>query len=87
MTCSAEEGRAADGGVGIPDSAQDNVCVGDAALDKPDADIPERGGILGVADQRAHVVATLDQLFAHVGAGLAATTGNEDDARHLRSLS
>ena len=82
LTGAAEQRRAVDGRVGALGRAQHVVGVADVALDQLHTDLGQRGGFVRIANQRAHLVATLDQLLAHVAAGLSGGTGDEDRAGH-----
>src|SRR5438067_6655252 len=77
----AEQRRAVDGRVAALRGVHDVVGPRDVALHQLDTDGRERRGFVGVAHERPHRVASLDQLFADVGAGEPRAAGDED-GRH-----
>ena len=87
LTGAAQQRRAVDGRLGALGRAQHVVGVADVALDQFDADLGQRGGFVGIANQRAHLVAALDQLLADVASGLPGGAGDEDRAGHGSRLS
>ena len=66
-----EQCRAVDRRLRALGRAKHVVGVADIALDQFDADLGQRRGLVRVANQRADLVTTLDQLLANVAAGLA----------------
>ena len=82
LTRAAQQCRTVDSRLGALGRAEHIVGVADVALDQFDADLGQRRGFVGIANQGANVVAPLNQLLANVAAGLTGRAGDEDRAGH-----
>ena len=82
LTCPAQQRRTVDGRIGTLGRPKHIAGVADVALDQFDPDVGQCRGFVRIADQRADILAALDQLFADIAAGLAGGTGDEDRVGH-----